>query len=103
MCNCVLNRHKYTKIDLWANFCKSNLFKFWIMQNPEDFYKVVGSNIKRIRKKQKIKQVDFATKMEVEPSVVAKIEAGKKNITLKTLLKISEALSVLPSNLIELN
>jgi transcriptional regulator with XRE-family HTH domain len=73
------------------------------MQNPEDFYKVVGSNIKRIRKKQKIKQVDFATKMEVEPSVVAKIEAGKKNITLKTLLKISEALSVLPSNLIELN
>ena len=73
------------------------------MQNPEDFYKVVGANIKRIRKKQKIKQVDFATKMEVEPSVVAKIEAGKKNITLKTLLKISEALSVLPSNLIELN
>jgi transcriptional regulator with XRE-family HTH domain len=73
------------------------------MQNPEDFYKIVGTNIKRIRKKQKIKQVDFATKMEVEPSVVAKIEAGKKNITLKTLLKISEALSVLPSNLIELN
>lgn len=74
-----------------------------MMRNPEDFYKVVGANIKRIRKKQKLKQVDFATKMEVEPSVVAKIEAGKKNITLKTLLKISEALNVLPSSLIDLN
>lgn len=73
------------------------------MQNPEEFYKVVGANIKRIRKKKGIKQVDFAGELGVEPSVIAKIEAGKKNITLKTLLKISEALSVLPSKLIELN
>lgn len=59
-----------------------------------DYFKKVGQNIKKIRLEKGIKQIDLAYACDFERQNMQRIEAGKTNVTLKTLLLISEALEV---------
>ena len=49
----------------------------------------VGLQIKKNRKKMRVTQQQLAKKLKTSQSVIARIEAGKQNITLDTLIKIS--------------
>jgi len=62
--------------------------------NEKEYLKRVAANIKKIRKAKNIKQVELAYSCGFEKQNMQRIEAGKTSPTLKTLLKISEALEV---------
>ncbi|MHA3839351.1 Dam family site-specific DNA-(adenine-N6)-methyltransferase [Mycoplasma sp. HF14] len=56
--------------------------------------RLVGNNIKDIRKQKKISQDYIAEVASLERSQISKIEAGKVNITIETLWKIAQSLNV---------
>lgn len=55
---------------------------------------ILGNKIKEIRLKKGISQIELASRCEFEKANMSRIEAGKTNITILTLKKISEALGV---------
>lgn len=59
-----------------------------------DYFKKVGKNIKKIRLEKGMKQITLAYACDFERQNMQRIEAGKTNVTLKTLLIISESLEV---------
>jgi len=54
----------------------------------------IGMNIKKIREEKNISQQDLAAACNFEKSNMSRIEAGRTNLTIGTLLKICEALQV---------
>lgn len=70
------------------------------MSSSETF-KIIGRNIKGIRGEKNISQQDLAALCNFEKSNLARIESGRTNATVLTLLKISKALNVSLSRLFE--
>ncbi len=62
-------------------------------------YEKVGDNIKKIRKKAGLKQLDLAVSAKMDLTTISEIENGTRNPSLKTLYKISLALKVPPKEL----
>jgi len=60
----------------------------------EDFLKTVGGNIKRIRKQRGWSLDKLAIGCGFEKSRLSKLEAGKCNVTLKTLFRLAVTLDV---------
>lgn len=60
----------------------------------EEFVKIIGENIVYNRKKLGLTQIDLASSVGIEDSALRRIERGRTNPTVKTLLKIAEALEV---------
>ena len=56
--------------------------------------KIVGKQIRLLRKRFKMTQSVLASKANMEESALQRIEAGRTNPTIKTLFKISNALNV---------
>jgi transcriptional regulator with XRE-family HTH domain len=54
----------------------------------------IGQKIKKIRTEKGLSQVELADLCDFEKSNMARIESGNTNLTIKTLLKISNALKV---------
>lgn len=71
------------------------------MDESDLFVKKVGAKIKLLRKKQGLSQVALSYDLDLSKQSISNIEAGKKNLTLKTILKISKALGIRPSELID--
>ncbi len=57
----------------------------------------VYSRLKRLREKAKISQLELSISAGVSQNMIAYIENGKRTPTLKTLLKLCDALHVSPS------
>jgi len=53
-----------------------------------------GENLRVLRTERKLSQEDLATQMKTTKSQIARLESGKANPTLQTLLKIREILGV---------
>ena len=76
---------------------KTNL---WYQKDAENFMdkKIalirIGTNIKRIRNEKNRSQQDLAAACNFEKSNMSRIEAGRTNLTVGTLLIICEALQV---------
>ncbi len=56
--------------------------------------KDLGERIREIRKRKGMRQDDLADKLEVSNTYISKLENGKKQITIKQLEKVAEALGV---------
>ncbi|MES2514730.1 MAG: helix-turn-helix transcriptional regulator [Bacteroidota bacterium] len=69
--------------------------------DPEAFYARVAKNVKKLRLKKGLTQIELSYDMDVTKQVIQKIEAGKMNLTLKTLLKLSSHLETTPAELID--
>ena len=54
----------------------------------------IGLTIKRLREEKNISQQDLAAACNFEKSNMSRIEAGRTNLTIGTLLKICEVLKV---------
>ncbi|WDU77711.1 helix-turn-helix domain-containing protein [Lysinibacillus sp. G01H] len=65
----------------------------------ESLVKLVGSNIKEIRKMKKLTQEELAEKCGLQTSYLAGVERGDRNITIQTLEKITEGLKETPSSI----
>jgi transcriptional regulator with XRE-family HTH domain len=62
--------------------------------NKEEFLRQLGESIAKHRLKQKLTQTEVANRCEIERGNLTRIEKGKSNITVETLLKISEAIDI---------
>ncbi len=54
----------------------------------------IGHNIKRIREKEKMSQEALAFKAELDRTYISSLENGKRNLSIKTLERLSIALNV---------
>ena len=61
----------------------------------------IGKNIRDLREKKNISQQDLAAICNFEKSNMSRIEAGRTNLTIGTLLKICEALNVKLSDIVD--
>lgn len=71
---------------------------------PNDFsdiFKKIGLKIKLLRIERKISQQDLAASCNFEKSNLARIESGRTNPTVGTLLKICQALDISISQLFD--
>ena len=68
----------------------------------EDYSKRLGENLKRIRTKKGITQIEIAKKLGADRSFVSNIENGKTNPTLSTITNLAKALSVPVNELLKL-
>jgi len=66
-----------------------------------EVFKKIGLKIKMLRIERKISQQDFASACNFEKSNLARIESGRTNPTVATLLKISQTLDVPISKLFD--
>ena len=67
---------------------------------PDPLLVLVGSRIRLIRKRAKLKQSEVAAAIETKQAYMVGVEAGQQNITLKTLARIATALGVAPMTLL---
>lgn len=65
-----------------------------IANNFSEIFKKIGLKIKLLRIERKISQQDLAAACNFEKSNLARIEAGRTNPTVATLLKICQVLEV---------
>ena len=61
----------------------------------------VGEKIRRIREGKNISQQELAALCNFEKSNMSRIESGRTNLTLKSLLTISEALNIQIKQLVD--
>lgn len=61
----------------------------------------LGQNLRKLRLKKKMSQVDLATALGVDRAYISNIENGRMNPTLSTLEKIAGALSISMSELVK--
>jgi transcriptional regulator with XRE-family HTH domain len=54
----------------------------------------LGKKIRSLRKEQQVSQAQLAFECSITRELLSKIEGGKINTTLKTLLALSEALNI---------
>ncbi len=66
----------------------------------KEFIKKIGKQIRELRTKQDMTQLDLAVKSGMEENAVQRLETGRTNPTIKTLLKIAKALDVEFSELV---
>jgi transcriptional regulator with XRE-family HTH domain len=62
--------------------------------NEAQFLATLGNRIRDLRNSKKISQQDLAALCEFEKASMSRIESGRTNMTVLTLLKISKELGV---------
>ena len=65
--------------------------------------RAIGNNLLLLRKKRGLTQAELAEKAGLSDRTYADIERGTVNMRLQTLLKICEALNVLPNDILSSN
>lgn len=55
---------------------------------------IIGSNIREIRKKQNLLQIDLAVMVGIDRAYLSEIENGKTNVSISLLYAIADALKV---------
>lgn len=71
--------------------------------NKEDLLIAIGKNIRRIREGENISQAELAARCNYEKSNMSRIESGKTNLTIGTLLNIAKSLDTTIINLITID
>lgn len=62
--------------------------------------KIIGQNISKLRKESNLTQEDLSGMAQIDRSYLSDVEHGKENISIKTLVKIADALECALSDLI---
>lgn len=71
------------------------------MELNADLQKLIGKRISEIRSKNNQTQQDIEFLTGIDSAEVSKYESGKRNLTLKTLMKFAIALQVHPKQLFD--
>lgn len=59
-----------------------------------DIKVAIGERIAQLRKAKKLSQQKFSYEAEIERSYLTHVEKGRKNISIETLMKITDALEI---------
>jgi len=73
------------------------------LKSEQVIYKIIGKNIRYFREKNGKTQQEIADICDFEKSTLSRIEAGRTNITIKNLYKLSVALGVRIMDLVDIN
>jgi transcriptional regulator with XRE-family HTH domain len=60
-----------------------------------------GENLQNLRKKKKLSLMKMSYNCSLDESNISKIEHGKSNITLSTVIELAKALNVHPKKLLD--
>lgn len=71
--------------------------------SEETFIKNLGTHIRQLRERKSMSQEDLAGDSGIPKSQVARIERAKINTTIRTLIKIANALEIEPKDLLYFN
>lgn len=66
-----------------------------------DIQKAFGKKVQELRKQKGISQEKFALSIDMDRTYLASVEAGKRNIAIKNIKKISDGLDTPLSQLFE--
>jgi len=66
-----------------------------------ELQKKFGENLQKLRNKRKMSLREMASKCDLDDSRISKIENGKSNIQLSTLIELAKVLQVKPSELLD--
>ena len=66
-----------------------------------DVQKAFGKKVQELRKQKGISQEKFALSIDMDRTYLASVEAGKRNIAIKNIKKISDGLDISLSQLFE--
>ncbi|WKB81807.1 helix-turn-helix transcriptional regulator [Cellulophaga lytica] len=73
------------------------------MDNTKDiFLKLFGKQIKQLRVEKKLSLRELSIRCNIDYSDISKIEKGKRNIQLSTLLELAKGLEVHPKELLNI-
>lgn len=75
--------------------------KFTENNQNEELKKLIGKNLKYLRQKHRLSQVDLGYFADVDHATISRYESGKMMIYLPHLLKFSKILEVEPSELLD--
>ncbi|RAJ75022.1 helix-turn-helix protein [Chitinophaga dinghuensis] len=70
-------------------------------ERNENIAKQFGANLKKIRKEKNLTQVDVAFEADLEPSYMTRLENGRSEPSLSTVLILAKALDVEVNVLLE--
>ena len=71
--------------------------------SEETFIINLGVHIRQLREKKNLSQQDLANDCSIPKSQIARIERAKINTTVRTLIKIANALQIEPKELMNIN
>jgi transcriptional regulator with XRE-family HTH domain len=69
--------------------------------SEENFILNLGIHIRQLREKKNLSQQDLANDCNIPKSQIARIERAKINTTVRTLVKIANALEIEPKTLLD--
>lgn len=70
--------------------------------SEEEIIKKIAFNIKVERMRKNLTQFQLAEMIDVHEKYIGKVESGKQNLTIKTLIKLANALDVKLSKLVDI-
>jgi transcriptional regulator with XRE-family HTH domain len=65
----------------------------------QDWQRIIGANVRRLRKDRGLTQEDLAGAAELDVSYVRGIEAGRRNPSLMVMVALADALDAKPTDL----
>ena len=68
----------------------------------QDALLLFGMRVRELRSEKAISQEELAALTELDRTYISGIERGKRNLSLKNILKIASALNVTPSQLLDI-
>lgn len=74
-----------------------------MMENSEEFLKLLGLRIMLLRKKHALKQSELADKVEAGLAQIGRIERGEANFSINLLIKMAETFGMTVSELVNVN
>ncbi len=69
--------------------------------SEEEIIKKIAFNIKVERMRRNLTQFQLAEMIDVHEKYIGKVESGKQNLTIKTLIKLANALDVKLTKLVD--
>jgi transcriptional regulator with XRE-family HTH domain len=63
--------------------------------------RILGDNIRRIRHEAGISQEELADRAHLHRTYISSVERGERNVSIENIFAISEALNVLPADLVK--
>ena len=70
--------------------------------SEEEIIKKIAFNIKVERMRKNLTQFQLAEMIDVQEKYIGKVESGKQNLTIKTLIKLANALDIKLSKLVDI-
>jgi transcriptional regulator with XRE-family HTH domain len=70
------------------------------MDKRDDLLVLFGGQLKNFRKERNISQEELAFRAELDRTYISGLECGKRNPTLKILVKLAVSLNIKPSELL---